>query len=38
MVRGTGPCRANFQALVWQTILMYGTHTQNALDDPTRVS
>ena len=38
MVRGISHCGANFQALVQQTICIYGTHAQSALDDPTRSS
>ena len=38
MVREIGPCEANFQELVQQSICTYGTHAQNALDDLTRVS
>ena len=38
MVREIGPSGAKFQALVWQTICMYGMHVQNVLNDPTRSS
>ena len=39
MVRGTGPCGANFHTLCVPNctyICMHGTHAQNALVDPQR--
>ena len=38
MVRGIGLGGINFQTVVQQSIHMYGTHAQNALNDPKRLS
>ena len=39
MVKGIGPSGANFQAPVQaHHMYVWHTHTQNALDDPTRPS